>query len=199
MIMVLNKRVLFLTILSVCMTVMAYGQKTHLPEPYINHAENGLIYNTVFAYKEYSFSGLMVVKKEGEAYRVVLLSKLGPSIMDFVLENGELIWNKVPKGMERAVIRKIMARDFSIMLLTDLQNPDKVRKRKDGYKVKGAGIIKVKLANNNDVREAETKNTFTFFKTKASFFYTNDDHIPDEICVNHRYIKMKMEMKLLER
>ncbi|UII34796.1 hypothetical protein LVD17_13360 [Fulvivirga ulvae] len=179
--------------------VKAQAQKGQLPKPYINHAENGLIYNTAFSYKEHSFSGLMVVKKEGEAYRVVLLSKLGPSIMDFLLTDGELTWNKVPKGMERAVIKKIMARDFSIMLLTDLQDPEKVKEINDGYKIKGPNTIKVKLTNDNKVREAETKNAFTFLKTQASFFYINSDPVPDEICVNHRHIKMKIEMKLLER
>ena len=197
--MILNKRFLFFSILYILIVAQASAQDDELPKPYINYADNGLIYNTVFTYREHSFSGLMVVKKEGEAYRVVLLSKLGPSIMDFLIADGELTWNKVPKGMERAVIRRIMAKDFSIMLLTDLQNPEKVKEKKNGYKIKGDNTIKIKLTADNKVREAETKNNFTFLKTYASFFYTNSDPVPDEICVNHRYIKMKMEMKLLDR
>lgn len=179
--------------------VNIYGQEAQLPRPFINYAEEGLIYNAVFTYKEHSFSGLMVVKKEGEAYRIVLLSKLGPTIMDFLLTEGELIWNKAPKGMDRKIIRKLMARDFNLLLLKDLQNPDKVKKKKHGYKVKGVNAIRVCLTNDNNVSVAETKNIFILFKSRASFFYTNSDRIPDEICVDHRYIKMKVEMKLLKR
>lgn len=199
MAMILNKLFLFFLILYLLIGVKASAQNDELPKPYINYAENGLIYNTVFTYKEHSFSGLMVVKKEGEGYRVVLLSKLGPSIMDFLLTDGELTWNKVPKGMERPVIRRIMAKDFSIMLLTDLQDPKKVKEKKNGYKIRGANTIKINLTADNKVREAETKNNFTLLKTYASFFYTDSDPVPDEICVNHRYIRMKMEMKLLDR
>lgn len=185
-------------ILSILGIYRGYSQDTQLPKPFINYTDNGLIYNTVFEYKEYSFSGLMVIKKQGDDYRIMLLSKLGPTIMDFSLTQTGLIWHKVPKGMESAVIKNVMEHDFSLILLKDLENPKRIRKTKKGYKVKANHKIRVKTDNIDRIIEVRTQQTLALLKTKAVFFYTDDDELPDEICVSHRYVKMRMEMQLLK-
>lgn len=185
-------------ILTLLTMLESVAQERQLPQPFMNYVEGGLIYNTVFTYKEHVFSGLMAIKQEQDSYRIVLFSKLGLSIMDFELTPGGLIWNKVPEEMKRPVIRKLLTSDFNLILLRDLENPSKVRKKRGGYKIRSHRGIRVKITDDFNVKEAEAKNGLCFFKTRALFHYIDDDRIPDEVCVSHNFVNMKMEMTLLE-
>ncbi|UII28860.1 hypothetical protein LVD15_10655 [Fulvivirga maritima] len=158
-----------------------------------------MLYNAVFQYKEYSFSGLMVLKKQGQNYRVVLLSKLGPTIMDFLLTENGLEYITAPDVMKKKLVAKLMEQDFDLLVLHKLDDKQKVRKRGNGFKVKGKQAIKLRLDNESRIIKARTNNFFSTFKSRAVFYYTNDDAIPDEMCLSHKFVKMKIEMNLLRQ
>ncbi|MEX2336689.1 MAG: hypothetical protein WD555_05405 [Fulvivirga sp.] len=196
----MNKFLTGVLLLNLSLFQQMAAQEDSLPEPYLNYTDNGLVYNTVFQYKDFSFSGLMVVKQEAESYHVVLLSKLGVTIIDLLLTDGNLIWKKVPEAMDKKTIRHFMEKDFNLLFLTTLQKPEKFKKKDDGFKVTSGDKIRVWLSASGDkVIAAERRKFINFFKSKTVFYYTNDDLIPDEICLTHRNIRMKIAMNLLEQ
>ncbi|UII22959.1 hypothetical protein [Fulvivirga ligni] len=157
------------------------------------------MYNSVFQYKDHSFSGLMVLKKQGANYRVVLLSKLGPTIMDFLLTENGLVYNMAPEVMKKKIVKKLMEQDFDLLVLRKLDEQQKVRKKANGFKIKGKEAIKARVDGQKRIILAKTNSWFSIFKTKAVFYYTDDDAIPDEICLSHRFVKMRVQMNLLKQ
>lgn len=178
------------------LSTSAFAQP-ELPRPYIHEAEDGLVYNTAFQYKDYYFSGLVVLKKEENGYHIIMLSKLGVSIVDFVLTINGLIWSKSPRRMDNPVVKSAFQKDFNLLLLTALTQPGKIKPKADGFKFKGGQKIKIKLDEAGRVTQAETKKGLNLIKATSVFYYLDADNIPDEICLTHRFIKMKMEMSLL--
>ncbi|MBL3656832.1 hypothetical protein [Fulvivirga sediminis] len=158
-----------------------------------------LVYNAVFQYKEYSFSGLMVLKKQEEDYRVVLLSKLGPTIMDFLLTENGLEYITAPEVMKKKIVANLMEQDFDLLVLQKLEDEQKIRNKGKGFKVKGKQPIKIMLDEEARIIEAKTNKFFSILKSRALFYHTNDDAIPDEICLSHKFVKMKIEMNLLRQ
>ncbi|WP_040496663.1 hypothetical protein [Fulvivirga imtechensis] len=172
-----------------------------LPSSFLTAAGGSLVYDVSLDYKEQHISGLLVAKEEEHGYHVVLLSKLGLKVMEFMLTPDGLNWIKTFDRLDKRMIKKALHQDFSVLYLMPLHNPEKVRLKKNN-KVKIKKCIKLQVQLSDDhkrVIKAETKNFINFFKTKVIFYYINDDDIPDEICLTRNNVKMKIYMNLLKR
>lgn len=192
----------FLLTFSNCTT----QKSTHiaLPLPYMVQASDGLIYDASFHYKEFHASGLLVLKRIAPSnYHVVLLSKFGPAIMEFTLDKKGITWIKTFDRLDKPMIKKFIAKDFSLILLSVLENPKKTKLVKVAdqtltYKVKDNKRAKLKLdAETNRVINAENKGFINLFKTKVAFTYKEND-LPQNIAITHNNINLRIDLNLLK-
>ena len=94
---------------------------------------------------------------------------------------------------------RLLERDFSMIMLTDLDNPAKVKEVKNSgcYKIWNARKIRV-CKNNGAVMYAENRKAFNFLKTKISYAYSGKN-VPKMISLSHRTIPLQVELKQLEQ
>lgn len=172
-----------------------------LPPSFLAIAEGSLVYDVSLDYKNQHISGLLVAKEEERGYHVVLLSKLGLKVMEFMLTPEGLNWIKTFDRLEKRMIKKALHQDFSLLYMMPLLNPEKIRfKKNNKVKIKKGIKLQAQLSEDHErVLKAETKNFINFFKTKVIFYYTNEDDIPDEICLTRNNVRMKIYMNLLKR
>lgn len=168
------------------------------PKPFLEQSEDGLVYNAGFQYKDHYFSGILVIKSIENAQQVVMLSKMGPSILDFIIyNNGEVVWNKKVEAIDKPIFDKALIRDFRTLLLTPLYDPVKIKWVGD-HKLKVKKHEKVVITTNNDrVNASENRGVINLFKTFVTYAYIDADAIPDEICLTHRNLKLKIELTQL--
>ena len=178
-------------------------EKSELPKPYISLAQNGLLYDAAITYKDFHASGILVLKQiKAAEYHVVLLSKFGPAIMEFKMEGRDFTWIKTFDKLENKVIQNFIERDFKMILLSALENPEKVSRKastSDYHKYNLKGEIKAQIAidpKSNNVLYAENKVFFNFYKTKVNFSY-EDSKIPQAISIRHNNLKLNIELNLL--
>ncbi len=196
----LNKPAIFLFFCAIFIWNQLNAQ-SKIPEPYINHATEGLIYNASFFYKDFSVSGLLVIKKQPAGYHVVLLAKMGPTLMDFIITDESVIWKKAVKSLDNGLVTRQMEKDFRIMLLTPLENPRKVKvKKKNRFKVKKAITLIIETDEEGKrIKKAKTKRFGNFFKTFVTYHYTDENLVPNQMLLRHRTIKLKIELNQLEQ
>jgi hypothetical protein len=197
----LNKWILALILIcSLCFYSDTIGQPS-LPQPYIFQADDGLVYDASFHFKEYFVSGLLVMKKQDEGYHVVLLAKMGPTLMDFIITDDSVIWKKAIKTLDKPLVLKEMEKDFRILLLTPLYQPTSIKQlNANRFRVKKAITLKVETSEDGRrITTAKTKRFANLFKTFVTYLYTDGDDVPDQIKLKHRTIKLKIELNQLEQ
>lgn len=193
---------LFFASLFIFTDVAGQQDSVLFPSSYLSAAEGGLVYDVSMSYKENQISGLLVAKREERGYHVVLLSKTGFKVMDFMLTPDGLVWIKTLDQLDKEGIKNALYEDFSIIYLMPLQNPEKVKfKSEDKVKIKNGNTkLAVNLSQDHQrVESAESRGFINFFKSRAVFYYTNNDNIPDEVCLTRRNLKMKIYMNLLKK
>lgn len=175
-----------------------------LPETYMATPNAGIIYDTNFTYKNFHASGLLVLKRIEEAsYHVVLVSKVGPTLMEFKLNDDGLTWIKTFEKLDRKAVENFLRQDFEIILLSFLENPKKIKTRKTEesyttFKIKNNTKAKINVDNSSGkVVYAENKKPMNLFKTKATFYYS-DQEFPESIVVTHNNINLRLELNLLK-
>ena len=175
-----------------------------LPLPYSALAAGGLVYDASFQYKDFQASGLLVIKRlEESQYHVVLVSKFGPSLMEFKLNREGIQWIKTFDQLKKKKVEKLLERDFRMLLLSALDNPKKVERQgqKDSlllYKVKGVPNMQLRVdPTSKRVLYAENRGFVNPVKTKVSFSYQEQD-IPQTISLKHTHVKMSLDLNLLK-
>ena len=165
------------------------------PQPFLSLAEDGLVFNAGFQYKEHYFSGILVVKSVDEGQQIVMLSKMGPTIMDFIMHSsGAVTWNKKVEEINKPIFEKAIVKDFRTLLLTPLYDPKKVKAlAKSNFKVKKHEKLMLQLKDDR-VISSENRGVINLFKTFVKYAYIDEDAIPDEICLTHRNLKLKIEL-----
>lgn len=187
---------LLLVLISCAASREGAGERV-LPEPYAALAPAGLVYDAAFSYKDFSASGLLVIKRQSSGkYVVALLSKFGPTIMEFVLEPEGIEWKKSFEQLEDKKVEKLLERDFRVLLLTPLDKPVKVRQRKTKFSVKGEPNLRIRLDSLNRVVYAANKALVNPVKTIATFTYKDQD-VPQQIFLRHKNVKMNLSLNLL--
>jgi hypothetical protein len=179
--------------------------RSEIPPPYILSAGDGLIYDASITFKDFHASGLLVLKRIQTAdYHVVLLSKFGPTIMEFKMDENGFKWIKTFDKLENKIVQNFIERDFRMILLSILENPKKVKKLKsssDLLKYKIGGEIKAHIfidPERNKVFYAENRRFINFFKTKVNFTYDKKE-VPETITIKHNNMKMAINLNLLKK
>lgn len=202
----LNKNIIIvachLFLLSACVSQNNLS-KADLPPPYIVF-DGGLVYDAAIQYKTFFASGLLVLKRiRASEYHVALLSKFGPTIMEFKLDEAGFHWIKTFDKLENKLVEKFIERDFRMLLMTTLENPDKVKRRSkasgvEKYKLKGEvnSLVYVNPATGN-VIYTENKGFINLFKTKVNFSY-NEKEVPETILIEHNNLNSNITLQLLQ-
>lgn len=191
-------------LLQACTAQKHLEDSSLLPAPYLAQPNEGLIYNAAFCYKDFHASGLLVMKRmEPSVYHVVLLSKFGPSLMEFKLYEDSIHWIKTFEQLQKKSVEKLMERDFRLLLLSELDHPKTIRSvrnqnSKPIFCVKGAMKSKVVMEpETKRVLYSENRQWFNPVKTKTYFQY-DQQPVPSKISLEHSHVNMSLELNLLK-
>ncbi len=178
-------------------TLSVCSQDVVLPEPWSLADTSGYVYDTALDYKDNHFSGLLVVKWSGDSPQVVLISKFGYTLMDFVLTWEGIEWKKKPPGRERKSLLKNMEKDFRLLLLTPLCHPEKVKsKGRNRYNVDADMRIQIELSSDEKrVISAESRGFFNLFKSFATYAYEGTIPSPSTIQLTRRLVNVEITMR----
>lgn len=192
------KRSSLLIVVILFLGSLSVGAQNELPKSFLGPQKEGVVYNATFFYKEHQVSGLFVAKKVEDSYHVLLLSKMGPTLLNVLIKPDGVVWNKNIEFLEKRALKKALIKDIRLMLLTPLDNTRKIKHKKGStYKVKNHINIKLNLLDNNRVAQAENRGFINFFKSFVTYKYTGEAKIPEQIKLRHRNIKLKIELKYL--
>ena len=175
----------------------AYAQDRVVPRSFVLESSEGLVFNTSIDHKNFHISGLSVIKKESEGFHIVVVSKIGVTIIDFILLDTKGIkWIKALPGNPKKMVLKQLERDFRTLLLTPLDEPDKSRFTLGGNLVVKKGIkLKLKLnKTTNNVIKAKRKGLFVLLKGKATYIY-NNQKIPSTIQFHKNWVSFVIAME----
>ncbi|MBW3545434.1 MAG: hypothetical protein KY428_07540, partial [Bacteroidetes bacterium] len=196
---------LLMLLLGACSTAKQPLTETALPAPYSALAAGGLVYDAAFQYKDFNASGLLVIKRlDTGAFHVVLLSKFGPSLLEFKLDEGGMHWIKTFEQLNKRTVQKLLERDFRVLMLSSLDHPQFIELKSSSdalkvYRVKGDPDMKITLeAQSRRVLYAENRGFLNPVKTRAVFEYGEGNSIPKQISLTHRNVKMRLDLKLLK-
>lgn len=176
----------------------------HPPAPFISKAQKSLVYRASFDYKDYHFSGLCVLKRTDiRSIRIVFLSEMGITLMDFELTPKELIAHKMIEQLDRKILLNFIENDFRQLLMTDLFHPEKVRVKKndkwDEFIAKGnLKISYYKEKEKPRIRLSVRRGVLGIKKATVKYKYEESD-IPQEIILAHNQVKMNLKLTLLEK
>jgi len=93
----------------------------HLPQTYLELTNENVIFDMSLSYKDYYGSGLLVVKRvDTNNYHGVFLSKVGLKLMEFIFVSGNFQWINLLDYVDKKGVKKILERDFRILLLADI-------------------------------------------------------------------------------
>ena len=175
---------------------------TNIPSTYLNDVKNNLVYDMSMSYKDYYGSGLLVMKKDALGqYHGVFLSKVGLKLMEFIIRKGEFEWLKLIEIMDKKASRKILERDFSMLMLSDLDyikktKSIKIKNEVEYYKVWSTRKLLLEIKNAR-IQKEENRGGLNLTKTKITFYY-DKENTPKSVSLIHRNIDLKLELKLLE-
>lgn len=177
--------------------LLSFGLQAQVPLPFTHMAQDALVYDASIDFGDRHLSGLMVVKYTEPAYHVVLITKVGFTLMEFILHPDSLEWKKRMPGKQRKSMLKAFEKDFRLLLLTPLYNPEKIKQKRENYYVLKKDIrIGAEISTElKRVILAETKGFPNLFKSKATFEYAGEAAIPATITLNRRFLKFSIEMK----
>ncbi|MCX2745372.1 hypothetical protein OO013_15950 [Mangrovivirga sp. M17] len=189
-------RVFIFFIISFC-NVYSQDQK---PISYLDQKDE-VIYDMKLSYKEYYGSGILILKKSDSLnYHGAFISKLGLGILEFEIVEGEFTWIKILKYLDKKLIKKVLEKDFSLLMLTDLDRGKVKIKNSDEegvkYKVKGKYSYKLKV-NNNKYLYLRESGFCVLARTKISYSYNDDESIvPTSIELRHNMVDSLMKLDI---
>lgn len=170
-----------------------------LPLPYVMISESDLIYDIEMHFRQKQMSGLVAVKSQVDGIHVLIFSKLGLTLTEFLLAEKEIQWIRKLPGSDKPRINRALERDFRTMLLTPLHNPDKVKAKKN-YKFivrKGIKLHVETDAEHQKILCAKLKKFLGVFHPTVDFTYEND-LIPQHINLAHKLIKARISLTRLK-
>lgn len=176
--------------------------RSELPTPFILSTDKNLVYRASFDYKEHHFSGLCVLKKTNEQnIRIVFLSEMGITLMDFELRDEDMLVHKIIEQLNRKILLTFLENDFRQLLMTDLFDPERVRIRKkdrmEEFRVKN-NLKASYYRRDIDIEKSVRKGLLGFKKASVNYEY-GETHIPTRIILTHHRVKMNLKLTLLEK
>ncbi|MDH5474131.1 MAG: hypothetical protein OEX22_00415 [Cyclobacteriaceae bacterium] len=193
-----------LSIAFISIQLHSFSQEVEqLPIPYLSFNDTNVIYDMSMSYKKYYGSGLLVLKRQSKSnYHGVFLSKMGLKLMEFKIIDGVFVWKKMIQYLDKKSVRKIMERDFAMLMLSDVESAERIKKKttkNDVMKYKVWSTRKLLLeVDDSNIVYIENRGGFNLTKTKI-VFDNYEKNTPKSLNLTHNAIKVKLQLELLEQ
>lgn len=166
-------------------------------------SEKTLIYKTDISFYKNNISGLLIIKKTDEdTYRIALTTQFGLKIFDFELNQGILNVKYCVEYLNKKVIINTFQDDFNLILM---QNKTEaiytINNQQQNQKIWQfrSGKLNYNYVQNTESEKIENISYKKRNSEKISVGLQNfKDNIPGNITLEHRDIKLKMNLKLIQ-
>ena len=161
------------------------------------------IYKTDISFYKNDISGLLIIKKMDESvYRIALTTQFGLKIFDFELNHGILNIKYCVEYLNKQLIINTFQNDFNLLLMQNkseaLYMIDNSIENQKIWQFT-SGNLNYNYIQNTDSEKIEIINLKKRNSEKISVGLHNyTDNIPRNITLEHRNIKLKMNLKLIQ-
>jgi hypothetical protein len=182
-----------------------FDSKTPLPKPIFSDNFNSFLFKTNIHVYGKDFSGLLVTKQvQPNDYRVIFTTELGMKLFDFEFKDTSFTLHYCVPQFNRPVLLKTIQHDIELLLMTNLyeKSVTHLTDKKGMFDIQRIqfddryNYYYIEKASQHLVKiEHSTK------WIKKTIFTLNDykNNFPDNIIIDHRDIKLKIELNLLKR
>ncbi len=174
------------------------------PDCITNHADSSGLYTISINVIGHNFSGLLLLKKNNDStIRAIMLSEMGPKILDFNLMPSDYKVNYAMKQLRRKIILKALYADFAGITGISTYGKPSVTSQNDSL-----NIISYKVSSNKNMiysTNHKSSNSYAQIidkqKKEAVIFYFCKDinSGPDSIFLQHCNFNMDIRLKKINR
>jgi len=170
--------------------------------PYFANSAIDYVYKADIAVYGNEFSGILILKKTGiQKHRIVFTSQFGSTFFDLEFENGEHKVNSIVEQLNRKIILNTLVRDFSLLIrekgtvaesyYNDRYNvlENQKNKRSNYYFYNQSDLSLHKI-----VHATKRQEKFMIF-----FKDVSEDQVAKNIRIDHKNIKLNIELNLLKK
>ena len=175
------------------------------PESFLKSTSKAMVFRSTFDYKDYHFSGLIVVKPVADTIVVNFMSEIGPTIMAFHILRNRMVVTKTIEVLNKRILLKHLERDLRLLLMANLYFLAKVRhlgmdKEYALFRASGKKkhLIFSESTSLHRVEQASYRGVL-FDKVEAKYEYLRQNSIPKSITLEHSMVDLKMKWNLLNR
>ena len=174
----------------------------YYPASFISESTSLLYKTKIDAFGNY-FSGLLFIKPQSsDSVRIVFMSELGLKFFDFEIIGNENKINYCLEALNKPYIVNTLVNDFRIMLLKVDAKKIKSKQIADSD-ISSIKYLKPKKTickfQKPDDRVIELKHKSSFSKSVRITYSDFINKIPEKINIIHRYIKLSIELNLIEK
>ena len=170
---------------------------TEVRTPVFGNDKTEAVFHGSMELYEHDFSGIFALKKESaEAYRMVLMSEVGMSLLDISFTPKDFKVNYCIEPLRKKALLKLLYHDF--LLLTMAPKPESLIPQKGQHTV--AQFISFKKKDSRDFYSFEKKTMVQIIskaflnRTQIQFSEINNG-LADSIQIRHKPVKLKMKLK----
>ena len=195
-------KVSFLLILA-CSPYKKFADKQVAIRSFVSEANEGLVYRASFAYREHNFSGIMAIKAHEADIHIVLMSELGPTIMNFTLTPDNLVVLDMIDLPKNKMLLKQLESDLRLMFLAGLHQHEKTKQIKSNgntfkFRLVGEDQITVFTKSGSSQFVSAKRSGIVCDKVIVDYDYTDDGNVPSIITMKHSMVKIRMKLMLLQ-
>jgi hypothetical protein len=167
-------------------------------------SEKVLIFKTNINFYKNDISGLLIIKKtKDNIYRIVLTTQFGLKIFDFELNHGVLNVNHCIEYLNKKVIINTLQTDFNLLLMQNKTEAiyfiENIDLNQNIWKFT-SGKINHYYIQDTESGKIENISSKKRNSEKISIdLYNYKENIPGNIILEHRNIKLKMNLKLIQQ
>lgn len=151
---------------------------------------------SISIYKHY-FSGIFALKQEDEnKYRMVLMSEVGMTLFDMSFTSDSYYLNYCIEPIRKKSLFKLMHKDFLLLIRAPKQEDLKLKNEVDAIsKYRKKGSKDFYFYENTVMRKIDSKGYFNRIHIE---FNEQENGVSNSIQIQHRPIKLKMELKRIK-
>jgi hypothetical protein len=162
------------------------------------------VFNMQIDYKKRNFTGLLIVKPEGDGFfRAVFTTLFGMTVFDFSFNETEFNINRCMEQMEKKIVLNLLKKDFRTLFVYHVPPffDAKVYQGKEaitGYKIKtkdGKGYFLTNTAG-KQLQKIEMPGCITLLRLD---YQNYDNAFPGRIRMSHPKIKLNMQLDRIEQ
>jgi len=170
--------------------------------PYFSDVKVDYVYKADIAVYGNEFSGILIIKKVGpQKHRIVFTSQFGSTFFDIELENGSHKIVSIIAQLDRKIILNTLVRDFSLLIKEKGIVSDKYYNTKfsvlKNQSDKRSNYYFYRRSDNKLDKIVQT----TKRKEKVTLFFkdVSEDYLAEKVVIEHKNIKLTIELNLLKK